>query len=768
MTDTGATWTVGQFVGAVVTMGGSTATVTSNTATVLTFSAWAPTGPTTGAYTISFPCNGDANQDVGEVVTTIVKTGLVANGGSFYDSPETRYTGVTLEAYGNVPVGDTVGSGTFTIHVGDDTCSSASASIGPAYTIYNGLKNPPLTPYPVGGYAGGTTPAELAAWDATGFGQNWVADFDDDNHNNVPDYNEVNTGDTLAETVEDKFNDATNTWTAYTTPPAAAEAADGILDGAQLEPLYLPDFDLQITGATHTHRAIGNAVVAPGTLEVPVDFVSYVGFPAAGTTTQAAVIQEGSGAGLLPGNPASSGTVTCPSFTSAITTFGASGTGVAVQRMTASGDFKFASSTAADFDGDGKANYNDNCDAVANSSQADADLDKIGDPCDSDDANPVNLTGTASASDATSMTRAGAGWTVGQFIGATVTMGGSTAVITSNTATVLTFSAWAPLGPTTGAYTITKVDFDQDGFANANDSCPESAVQNDNDDDGISDGCDPDDTVDGDGNGYGFATAWGTTGPLGSYDDHDSIDTDSFTAGANEGLNDAVVGPMLDSDDDHTPDALPDLNGDDQPDDFDLSDSDGDGWPDACETGYLLYGPTGGSDALQAASVPNAAAIQAALGSPNLPTGADCDGDGTANATDTAILSLSPMYDSDGDGCKDSAETARLPKTGDPNNQWDFYSVPSPALLAGTPSTADMGIGITTDVVALLKYAGKSQGSAEYDKDVDINGIPDGRQYDRSALVLYGGSWPGPPDGGIGITTDVVAMLAQAGFTCAP
>lgn len=53
MTDSGAAWTVNAFAGFVVTMGGSTATIVSNTATELAFTAWAPTGPTTGAYSIA-------------------------------------------------------------------------------------------------------------------------------------------------------------------------------------------------------------------------------------------------------------------------------------------------------------------------------------------------------------------------------------------------------------------------------------------------------------------------------------------------------------------------------------------------------------------------------------------------------------------------------------------------------------------------------------------------------------------------------------------
>ena len=63
--------------------------------------------------------------------------------------------------------------------------------------------------------------------------------------------------------------------------------------------------------------------------------------------------------------------------------------------------------------------------------------------------------GVATASNATTMTNAGAAWVVNQWAGRVVTMGGSTATVISNTDKVLTFVAWAPLAPTTGAYTIT-------------------------------------------------------------------------------------------------------------------------------------------------------------------------------------------------------------------------------------------------------------------------------------------------------------------------
>lgn len=67
-----------------------------------------------------------------------------------------------------------------------------------------------------------------------------------------------------------------------------------------------------------------------------------------------------------------------------------------------------------------------------------------------------NITGTATGVTATTMTDTVAAWTVDQFIGHTVTLGGVRALVTSNTATVLTFlGGWQDgATPATGAYKI--------------------------------------------------------------------------------------------------------------------------------------------------------------------------------------------------------------------------------------------------------------------------------------------------------------------------
>lgn len=675
-------------------------------------------------------------------VKTEVDTFLGAPGGGFYSAIGTISKGIT--AGGAVPVGDVVGSGSFHIRTGTVPCSTTGGTIGATYSLYSAKLNATTAGLPVGfqwgqggplsepGYS--TLPFTSAAYDKS----LWVADFPDDNLDNIPDYAlpgpNYAAGNSFANTIED-WTQADGVTTNHTDGRAPNPANDGVPDGVTQEPIYIPQWLATAGLPAPVARYFGVAVVLAGTLEVPVDFVNFANFPSTGVNMQIPAIQEGSGVGLtpsLPANPGTSGLVQCTPFDSTITLNATSTPGGAtVQSVTGSGYIEVHMRLPADTDGDGIPNSDDNCDQVPNPNQADGDSDGIGDVCDPAPATPA------------------------------------------------------------------AADADGDQAPNGVDSCPFSSNPNDGDHDGVADGCDLAPTIPGDGKGYGFLPT-GSAVPIGgaatapqygAFQVMASINNFPFAVGdaspstiAQKWANIGVTGGevyclMATAELTENPgmncDASPDLNGDGAPDSIDLTaDSDGDTWPDGCETGFALYGKPGeGSDALDASSTPNTAAIQARLGG-GVPTPTDCDGDGTPNATDATPLGV--LYDSDGDHCSDAKEPTHASgtKAGDPFNPWDFYSVPVATLRnSAVPFPTDTGIGVTTDVKALLTWTaapGPKWKTLAYDSDVDLNGIPDGVQYDRAKTSKYSGNWPGAADNGVGVTTDVPSMLAQAGptFNC--
>lgn len=258
-------------------------------------------------------------------------------------------------------------------------------------------------------------------------------------------------------------------------------------------------------------------------------------------------------------------------------------------------------------------------------------------------------------------------------------------------------------------------DYDCDSFTNLQDNCPTvfNPSQTDLDGDTIGDACEANPVVvnvKGDGLGYADIP------PAGTFVDHDTVCIDNWTEGIAEGVDSGT----------------------------------------GVECQFLFDTESNWGTSF----------------SPPYPAGADTLRDSDDNgrpdfipAPPAPTVQEDLEADADGDKCSDGDEVKRA-KPGDPLDPWDFYSVPAPALTVNSASVADEGIGISTDVVALLAYSGASAGTTLYDQDLDGNGIPDGLQYDRSKITQYGGDWPAEPDGGIGITTDVLAMLAQSGFTC--
>ncbi|HXF52248.1 MAG TPA: hypothetical protein VNM43_11260 [Dehalococcoidia bacterium] len=128
-------------------------------------------------------------------------------------------------------------------------------------------------------------------------------------------------------------------------------------------------------------------------------------------------------------------------------------------------------------------------------------------------------------------------------------------------------------------------------------------------------------------------------------------------------------------------------------------------------------------------------------GPPTLGNGIDCDFVESLETPFEAVL---------GDGCVDIEDT-------DPDDPWgQIYTVPAPALLSNPGSYRDNAVTIH-DVQAIFAYfrAGAAVGSAEYEQDLNGNGVKDGWEYDRRPLPSGG---LGPPDGA------VTAQDAQAAF----
>ena len=145
----------------------------------------------------------------------------------------------------------------------------------------------------------------------------------------------------------------------------------------------------------------------------------------------------------------------------------------------------------------------------------------------------------------------------------------------------------------------------------------------------------------------------------------------------------------------------------------------------------------------------------------------DTDGDGLGDGAETTIYGTNiNNVDTDGDGCHDYPEVTRGYL--DPTNPWDFYSVPVPALyLAANPQTDFKDSAISaSDAQAVFAYFRKNAhtGTLEYEQDLNLNGVKDGIEYDRSVL---GSAKSGPPDGSISAQDAQLAFSEfKAGYLC--
>ncbi len=137
----------------------------------------------------------------------------------------------------------------------------------------------------------------------------------------------------------------------------------------------------------------------------------------------------------------------------------------------------------------------------------------------------------------------------------------------------------------------------------------------------------------------------------------------------------------------------------------------------------------------------------------------DTDGDGADNSVD---------FDDDNDVCVDVEEPLLVPPI-NPLNAWDFYSVPVPALIAAPNPLIvfkDDAVG-AQDAQSVFAYyrVGSKAGKPSYDQDLNMNGVADGVEYDRT--IVLPGPMSGAPDG---VITAQEAQLVFAqykrGYKC--
>ncbi len=139
-------------------------------------------------------------------------------------------------------------------------------------------------------------------------------------------------------------------------------------------------------------------------------------------------------------------------------------------------------------------------------------------------------------------------------------------------------------------------------------------------------------------------------------------------------------------------------------------------------------------------------------------------------------FSLNPTIDSDGDGCPNVNELSPDPVTGgggrSTSSPWDFFDVPVPPLRASDASGTRNHVVTLADTIGILFYVGTADGGApnangvSYNTDVNHNGVPDGREYDRTGSTDSSRMWlSNPPNGSVSIA-DAIVSLAQVGDNC--
>lgn len=163
LTDSTANWLTNQFTGGTVTMGSSTATVTSNTGTVLTFGSWTGGTPAAGTYQITLgmytwnqmPSPGWVQRGVAASHFTVIREQLWRSlNANIYDTINTDpanqvWSGATVIGDPNTPITNLDVFQDFLMIFKQDGVYSADKN-GNVYPIFPGFKTLGTNPRPIG------------------------------------------------------------------------------------------------------------------------------------------------------------------------------------------------------------------------------------------------------------------------------------------------------------------------------------------------------------------------------------------------------------------------------------------------------------------------------------------------------------------------------------------------------------------------------------------------------------------------------------------
>jgi hypothetical protein len=555
---------------------------------------------------------------------------------------------------------------------------------------------------------------------------------------------------------------------------------NGILDGAERMPDYLPRFFntyfLNTWLGANATRSYGVLELVPGKENVDVEVVTLDLNSVGGGYVQIMILGSpyehafGAQDPIVAYNPAVAAQTLlhCPPVELYHSILGITRNnpntapnegGMVTRIFHGSHSYEASFSSEEDYDEDGEPERLDRCQSNLSFGATDPDADGVSGPCDNNSAFPDNCD-AGGAAPLCSLLQTSAEGTAS---------GGLCTTLTE----AIGFESPGATAEPSFPWDLDQ-DVDCDGAHNFDDNCPMryNPSQRDFDFDGAGNVCD---TLSPDGCGPSALPAAYDPCPVASGHDHDHLCVDSIAMGTLEtGLPPSPPCGSADSDDDGWHDYEPGHS----PPEYDInSDADYDGCSDKAEAQATA---TGGAQFCE-----------------GNPLDSDSDNDGTLDGNEdtngdvtvdwrndvvlnfhsaSAALNNAGSPDSDGDGCSNRREMLLVDGSGGNRNAlnpYDFLDVPTPANgPTGTDGKPTLSLGSArnravalTDIGVILAYVGRTStnaGAAYYNGDLNNDGIPDGRQLDRTA-----GAGNNETAGNLAIAlVDVGIALDHVGDSC--